>query len=95
MKKISKQETLLFNKIKEQKDRIDENEFIYSMFKKHTLKNVKQEKQKLVNLANQVNEFEQIGEIDCYESIGENAKFMEWYSKLYGIVKTEKETKND
>ena len=91
MKNISKQEFELYHKINEQKNKIDESEFIYSMFKKRTL-NITKEKQKLVLLVKGVNEFENIGEVETYESLGENARFIKWYNTLseYSKIKSEK-----
>lgn len=95
MKEITRKEILLFKKIKYQKGIINDADEIYRKFGVQPLPSYENNKNLLVNLAKKVNEFEDIGEVETYEQLNENGKFIKWYNTMNEYVQIKKEAIND
>ena len=92
MKHVLKKELELFRKIKKEKEIICSIDAVSQLFGTTPTSSFKN-KMNIVKLANKVNEFENIGEVETYESLYENKRFIRWYNTLNEYKKT-KESEN-
>lgn len=96
MKHLTDPEIELFRQIRKENSLIKIDDEVYKQTGKHPHRDYLASKAKVVHLANSVNKFEEIGEVETYEQLNENGRFIKWYNTIdkYLQIKQE-EIKND